>query len=205
MPKSQPTYITVVTGLPRSGTSMAMQMLQAGGVPLCYDEHRPADTDNPHGYYEYEPVKRTRNDTSWVATARGRAVKVVFTLLFELPEDHDYRVIFMRRRLEEVLASQSDMLSRLGSKGSRRSGPELIDVFQRQLTKLDGWLADQPNVRTLDLHYNQVIEDPRSAAGAMNAFLDCRLDEDAMATVVDPSLYRHHRPSSPTSTDPKSP
>ena len=191
MSGSQNSFVTLVTGLPRSGTSMAMQMLQAGGHPLRYDDYRPADTDNPKGYFEYEPVKRTRRDTSWAATARGHAVKVVFNLLYDLPAYLDYRVVFMRRRLEEVVASQSAMLSRLGSNGTNRTAQELVDVYQRQFEKLDCWLAGRPNMVNLNLHFDQVIADPVDAASAINAFLEGHLDEQAMAGMVDPSLYRH--------------
>src|SRR5438046_6429896 len=107
-------YITVVSGLPRSGTSLMMQMLRAGGMPVRTDGFRKADEDNPRGYLEYEPVKRTREDSSWVSDAVGKAVKVVYLLLRDLPDGFDYRVILMRRSLREVLASQSAMLMRSG-------------------------------------------------------------------------------------------
>ena len=102
--------IVVVSGLPRSGTSLMMQMLQAGGMPLLTDGRRAADGDNPKGYCEFEPAKRLKDDASWLGAAEGRAVKLVSALLFDLPPERRYRVIFMTRDLDEVLASQRDLL-----------------------------------------------------------------------------------------------
>jgi len=111
--------ITVVSGLPRSGTSMMMQMLGAGGLAVLTDGKRGADADNPRGYYEYEAVKSLGQDASWLASAGGKAVKIVSALLIHLPDGFDYRVIFMRRPIAEVLASQRAMLDRLGHAGPR--------------------------------------------------------------------------------------
>lgn len=107
--------VTIVTGLPRSGTSMMMRMLEAGGLPVLVDGRRGADIDNPNGYYEFEPVKETRTDASWVEGARGRAVKMVYRLLYDVPAEFRYRVLFMRRDLGEILASQRKMLTRHGA------------------------------------------------------------------------------------------
>src|ERR671934_2987374 len=109
--------IVIVSGLPRSGTSLMMQMLHAGGMPLLIDEQRPPDTDNPNGYWEYEPVKRLQQDNSWMHKAEGKAVKVVSALLQYLPPQHIYKIIFMQRPMQEVLASQAVMLERRGGEG----------------------------------------------------------------------------------------
>src|SRR5947208_15012411 len=111
--------ITIVTGLPRSGTSVMMQMLSAGGLPPLTDGLRQPDEDNPRGYFEFEPVKQIRRDTAWLQLAVGKAVKMVHLLLPELPLDqnHRYRVIMMRRDLSDVLASQNKMLMIKGLTG----------------------------------------------------------------------------------------
>src|SRR3569833_79554 len=111
-------FITVVSGLPRSGTSMMMQMLAAGGMPMLTDGVRGPDPDNPRGYFAFGPVKRTPQDARWLAGAPGKAVKVVHSLLPALPGGYEYRVLFMLRDMHEVLASQDTMLRRLGRCGA---------------------------------------------------------------------------------------
>ena len=182
--------VVIVSGLPRSGTSMMMQMIEAGGVAVLSDARRAADDDNPRGYYEYEPVKATRKDASWVADAAGKVVKVVHLLLMDLPGDHRYRVVFMRRPLEEVLKSQTAMLQRQGQAGANLSPEQLGKAFGQQLDKVAGWLAGQSNFDVLYVEHGQVLADPQAQAGRINAFLGGELDEAAMAAVVDPSLYR---------------
>jgi hypothetical protein len=112
--------IIVVSGLPRSGTSVMMQMLDNGGIPVVTDNIRTADTDNPRGYYEYEQVKKIREDAAWVPATRGKAFKMVSQLLYDLPAQEQYHVIFMERDLDEMLASQEKMLQRLGRKAAPR-------------------------------------------------------------------------------------
>jgi hypothetical protein len=183
-------YLTIVSGLPRSGTSLMMQMLVAGGIPALTDGIRQPDEDNPRGYYEFEPVKHTRVDPSWLAAAAGKAVKMVHLLLYDLPAGHSFHVIFMKRRLEEVLASQRTMLERQGKKGADLSASRLGEVFQGQLNKLDVWLAEQRNFSVRHINYNELIADPAAGVEAINQFLDGGLDTIAMAKAVDPLLYR---------------
>ena len=186
-------FVTVVSGLPRSGTSMMMQMLAAGGMPILSDGARAPDDDNPRGYLEFDPAKRIARDSQWVATAVGRAVKLVHLLLPKLPASFQYRVIFMRRDLNEVLASQQVMLERQGRSGADLSPDRLAEVFQSQLRRVEGWLAAQPNVVTLDVHYHDVVAQPAVQARRVNAFLGDALDEGRMAAAVDPTLYRQRR------------
>jgi hypothetical protein len=184
-------FVTIVSGLPRSGTSLAMQMLRAGGLPVLADAMRAPDADNPAGYLEYQPVLRTATDASWVAQARGHAVKVIYALLRQLPPGFEYRVLWMRRRLEEVMASQEQMLARSGAQaGADLPRERLAAVFATQLAETEAWLAQQPGFRTLVLEYREVVADPPAAAGAIDDFFGGRLDRDAMASVVDPTLYR---------------
>src|SRR6185312_6287356 len=147
VPMPEPRWITVVSGLPRSGTSLMMQMLAAGGIPPLSDGLRSADPDNPRGYFEYEPVKRTKQDDTWTDAAPGKAAKVVYALLKDLPTRHDYRVIWMRRPLDEVIASQRAMLARVGREGARIPDRVLAGRFEAELALTESWLQQQPNFR----------------------------------------------------------
>ena len=185
--------ITVVSGLPRSGTSLMMQMLEAGGLEVMTDQQRAADDDNPRGYYELESVKRLRKDNTWVSDAQGKVIKVIHLLLKELPETFEYRIVFMRRRIEEVLSSQAKMLERQGTKGASLEPGKLAAIFQKQLDELDAWLAQRPQFRVFDVKYHELIAEPQPIARQINAFLGGDLDEQAMVDVVDPSLYRQRK------------
>ncbi len=185
-----PQEIVVVTGLPRSGTSMMMRMLAAGGLPALQDALRPADADNPHGYFEFEPVKATREDPSWLAAAPGRAVKVVHALIRDLPTDRPYAVLVMRRDLGEVLASQRKMLDRSGRQGAGVAADALARVFAAQMAEMGRWLDAHACFRRLDVHYDRVLADPAGQAAAVAAFLH-RGDARAMAGAVDAALYRN--------------
>ncbi len=187
--------IVIVSGLPRSGTSMMMQMLDAGGVPILTDGVREADSDNPQGYYEFEPVKRTREDPSWLAGAPGKAVKMVHLLLKTLPVDRTYRVIVMRRELDEVLASQAVMLERLGRPGASLSPDRLAAVFRRQLEDVTRWMAEQDCFESIEVEHGRVISHPDEQAERVSAFLGGHLDVSAMANVVNPTLHRQRGPT----------
>jgi hypothetical protein len=185
--------VIVVSGLPRSGTSMAMRMLEAGGVPLVQDGERTADEDNPRGYFEDERVKELAEmeDKAWMRRARGRAIKVISYLLKELPTDNNYRVVFMRRNLHEVLASQAKMLDRRGE-GNDTSDEQMIEVFESHLWRTDYFFRrSAPHMERLELHYHEVVADPRGAAEAMSSFLGGGLDVDEMVAAVDRQLYRN--------------
>ena len=187
-------FVTIVSGLPRSGTSLAMQMLRAGGLPVLADDARPPDADNPAGYLEYAPVLRTATDATWVAQAPGHAVKVIYALLRQLPPGFEYRVLWMRRDLEEVMASQRAMLARRGGAPQQESSPvRLASVFAAQLHETERWFAQQAAFRVLALGHRDVVTDARSAAAAIDAFLGGGLDREAMARAVDPALYRQRR------------
>ena len=186
-----PDAVTVVSGLPRSGTSLMMKVLKAGGMPVLTDAARAADDDNPRGYFEFEPVKLTKQDPSWLAAAGGKVVKMVHLLLPDLPPAYAYRVVLMRRDLAEVLASQRKMLDRHGRRGAALPDDQLSRLYTGQLTRVKGWLASQPNFAVLEVSYNDLVSDPAGQAGAVNAFLGGTLNEAAMAAAVDPSLYRN--------------
>jgi len=182
--------IIVVSGLPRSGTSMLMKMLEAGGLEILTDEIRTADDDNPKGYYEFERVKKLEEDKAWLPEARGKAVKVITALLRHLPSDYRYKVIFMRRHMEEILASQRQMLVNRGEPTDRVDDQRLASMFRRHVAQTEAWLNKQPNLETLYVHYSAVLSDSATQAARINEFLGNTLDEKAMVQAVDRRLYR---------------
>ncbi len=188
---TSPQPVVIVSGLPRSGTSMMMKMLEAGGMDLIIDGIRAADEDNPKGYYEFERVKQLdKGDTAWVADARGKAVKVISALLEYLPPENRYKVLFMNRKMPEVLASQRKMLERRGET-SDISDEKLAELLRKHVQQVKLWLAQQPHFEMLDLDYNAMLADPEPWAERVNAFLGGKLDVRAMVEVVDPNLYRN--------------
>ena len=187
-------YVTVVSGLPRSGTSMMMKMLEAGGIPPITDNLRTADDDNPKGYYEFERVKKMpEGDKEWVPEALGKSVKVISALLEHLPAEYPYRVIFMRRKMDEILASQKQMLVRSDKPTDAVSDAKLAEMYARHLAKVEAWLNAQPNVAVLYVDYNTMLKSPQEHAEEVNDFLDERLAVEKMVGVIDPSLYRQRR------------
>ncbi len=184
--------VIVVSGLPRSGTSMAMKMLEAGGVAIVTDGARSADEDNPKGYFEDERVLRLAEgvDKAWLKAARGKAVKVISYLLRHLPADNNYKVVFMRRDITEVLASQAKMLERRGET-SDTSDERIRELFATDLWRAEYFMKHAGNVEPLELHYSEVLADPEGAARRLAAFLGAALDVRKMAEVVDPALYRN--------------
>lgn len=186
-----PPYITVVSGLPRSGTSMMMKMLEAGGIPPVQDGIRSADSDNPKGYYEFERVKQLdKGDTDWVAGAQGKAVKVISALVQHLPPTFDYRVLFMRRDLDEILASQARMLQNR-DEVARVSDDELKTLYNKHVRQVLTWLHEQPSFQVLEVDYNALLRDVTGQLPALAAFLGDTWDSRAGARVVDPALYRN--------------
>lgn len=187
-------YITIVSGLPRSGTSLMMNAITAGGIEPIIDHVRKADEDNPKGYYEFEPVKKTKDNATWLNNASGKVVKMVYRLLYDLPAQHQYRVIFMRRNITEVLQSQNKMLERAGKPPGGISDAQMHVLFTTELNKSARWLTDQPNFKVLYINHRDMIHDGTAQAQKINDFLDEGLNVEAMAAVVDPNLYRNQSP-----------
>jgi hypothetical protein len=188
--------VIVVSGLPRSGTSMMMKMLEAGGLAVVNDGIREADSDNPKGYYEFERVKQLdKGDTDWVESAQGKVVKVISALLAHLPPGYEYQVLFMNRQMDEVLASQRKMLDRRGE-DSKIDDAQLAELLEKHVRKTKAWLSAQPSFSVLEVDYNAVLADPTPFVPEINHFLGGKLDETAMMAVVDPNLYRN-RTSTP--------
>jgi hypothetical protein len=183
--------IAIVSGLPRSGTSLMMQMLAAGGVPILSDGERVADADNPRGYCEWERIKLLPKDPACIAEAEGKAVKVISQLLFALPAGREYRIIFMERPLEEVVASQAEMIRRRGTSGAAVPQAALIAGLRAHLNQVNAWLAQRPELLVHRQEYHHVLRKPFGAAQNVQSFLGIALDVDAMARQMDPSLYRN--------------
>jgi hypothetical protein len=183
--------ITIVSGLPRSGTSLMMQMLVAGGMSALSDGERRADTDNPRGYLEWERIKQLPTDPGCIAEAQGKVVKVISRLLLALPAGHEYRIIFMQRPLPEVLASQDQMLLRRGTYKPGADPAVIAAAFEKHLREVYAWPDGKPYVRMLRIPYQKVLSGPEETAKQLQEFLGIALDVEAMVREVDPSLYRN--------------
>lgn len=182
--------IAIVSGLPRSGTSLMMQMLAAGGMPIVSDGERVADADNPRGYCEWERIKQLPKEPDCIAEAEGKAVKVISQLLFALPAGPEYRIIFMERPLPEVVASQAEMIRRRGTTGANLPEAALIAGLRMHLSQVNAWLAARPGILLHRLSYHDVLRDPAVAVQKIQDFLGREMNVEAMAAQVDQSLYR---------------
>jgi hypothetical protein len=185
--------IAIVSGLPRSGTSMMMKMLEAGGMPVLTDHIRTPDEDNPKGYYEFERVKQIEHDQAWLEDARGKAVKMIAALLKHLPSDYQYKVIFMKRDIYEVLASQRQMLIRRGEAAEGVPDEKMAELFRRHVAQVETWLAAQPCFEVLYVEHGKVLANPLAEAQRVASFLGGDADADRMAQVVDPALHRQRQ------------
>lgn len=195
MKYGEPIY--VVSGLPRSGTSMAMKMLEAGGLDVVTDGNRMADEDNPKGYYEDDRVLNLAEDVdkAWLGESRGKVVKIISYLLSYLPKENNYKIIFMRRNIEEVLASQQKMLERRGEE-DETTDEKMLENYRDHLLLIDRRLRDTQNwahLEAVNIDYKEAVGEPRKAAEKINAFVGGHLDVDKMAAVVDAKLYRNRK------------
>ena len=190
--------VTVVSGLPRSGTSMMMKLIEAGGRAILSDGVRAADEDNPEGYFELEAVKNSRNDASWIEQAGGSAVKVIHLLIPHLPLDRRYKVVMMHRDADEVLASQRKMLERQDREGARLDEAALKGAFAKQLIRIRKYMSKRPCFEVIEMDYNALVADPEPQLLRLVEFLDLPGDVADMLAVIDPSLYRNR-------TDPEKP
>ena len=189
--KDRDQTIIVVSGLPRSGTSLMMNMLAAGGLPVLTDSLRRADDDNPNGYFEFEPVKQLADGQGeWLSEANHKVVKVISALLEYLPKNCRYKVIFMERDLKEILASQRKMLARR-HEATRIGDAEMEEQFQKHLTATKYWLARQPNMDVLYVDYNKMMSGSEDYYQAIADFLAFPLDVPKMRSVPNAQLYRN--------------
>ena len=183
--------ITIVSGLPRSGTSLMMQMLAAGGMTVLSDGEREADQDNPKGYLEWERIKQLPKEPGLIAEAEGKVVKVISQLILSLPDGHKYKIVFMQRPMPEVLKSQDEMLKRRGTYETGGNSAAMGELFQRHLIEVNRWLAAKADTMVLRVHYHRVLREPQAVAEEVTAFLGAALDIQAMVAEVDGSLYRN--------------
>ncbi len=183
--------IIVVSGLPRSGTSLLMQLLNTGGIEVVTDNIRTPDIDNPRGYWEFERVKKTKQDPSWLPDVRGKAVKMVSQLLYDLPATENYRIIFMQRDLDEVITSQEKMLARLGRPAAPRA--DITRAFMMHLTRLHNWLAEQANMFVLPVSFAEMVSHPEQGIVRIDEFVGGRLNVEAAVGTIDPHLYRNRK------------
>jgi len=183
--------IVVVSGLPRSGTSMAMKMLEAGGLRVVTDGLRTADEDNPKGYYEDERVKdlHQAGDKTWLRESRGKVIKIISFLLKSLPDDNNYKVLFMHRNLREIVASQNKMLVRRGEKNDTPD-ERAVALLEEQVRDARFFLR-RPQFEVLELNYRETLDSPRPLALRMAEFVGEPLDVEKMTQVVDVQLYRN--------------
>ena len=187
--------VYIVSGLPRSGTSMIMRMLEAGGMTILTDNIRTADDDNLQGYYEFERVKKLKEgDTAWVEQARGKVVKVISALLEHLPNNYHYKIIFMERDMMEILASQGKMLDRRGKPGKPEEDKTFAAIYEKHLIKVKDWLARQSNLAVIYINYNDLLKKPQVYTEEIQSFLDIPLDLQAMRRVPDERFYRQRNP-----------
>lgn len=183
--------ITIVSGLPRSGTSLMMQMLVAAGMRPLSDGERVADADNPRGYLEWERIKQLPNDPGCIAQAEGKVVKVISRLLLSLPAGHEYRVIFMERPLAEVLASQHEMMRRRGTYKEGANPAAMATAFEKHLREVYAWLEGKTHVKSIRIAYHDVLNEPEEISCKVGEFLGLPLNVEAMMQQVDSSLYRN--------------
>lgn len=193
MISNQLNFITVVSGLPRSGTSMMMQMLKAGGIPVLTDDIRKPNEDNPKGYLEFENVKNLKNDPSFLSNAEGRVVKIISELLPWLPAEHHYKIVFMERELDEVISSQRKMVLRRDGSGEGIDENLLKSLFHKHLIHIKNWITQQNNMESIYINYQQAVSEPEAVSTRLQRYLDSDLKTRQMAAVVDRKLYRQRK------------
>jgi hypothetical protein len=172
---------------------MMMSMLESGGIPVLTDNIRKADEDNLKGYFEYEQVKQIEEDQSWVPMAEGKAVKLISALIKHLPPEYHYKIIFMRRRIEEILASQKRMLERRGELTDTVPDDLMAQLFENHIQEVLTWMNSQPNIDYIEFNYNDALQNPEKNIKRVVDFLDCELDEAKMLKVIEPRLYRQRK------------
>ena len=182
--------IIVVSGLPRSGTSLMMQILQALGVNLFTDNERPSDVSNPKGYYENQKVKSLENDTSWIKDVQGKAIKVISPLIIYLPEDFCYKIIFMQRNYDEIIASQEKMLNSTNKKETNLNSETLKTILKKDTNQAFQWIHKNKNAEMLEINFNELIENPKTGITKISHFLDIKASLIKAIKVVDKKLYR---------------
>jgi len=188
--------VIVVSGIPRSGTSLVMQMLATGGVDIATDNIRKADRDNPKGYFEVEKVKKLKNDANWLKDIKGKTIKIISPLLYHVLPTLRYKIIFVQRNMQEILDSQNKMYQRLQKNTPDIEDSVLAEKFNLHLKKIQDWIKKMNNIECLYVHYREILNDPFGHAQKIQEFLHLPLDIEAMSNVVDASLYRNRKEKS---------
>lgn len=171
-----------------------MKMLEATGFNILTDNFRTADENNPGGYYEFERVKKLKEgDFDWLPLASGKVVKIISALLEFLPNRYQYKIIFMSRDMDEILASQKRMMVRNGKPDDQISDEKLAEVYEKHLKKVEAWLERQPNMSILYVSYNHILQNPQPSLSQINQFLGGNLNVKAMLQEIDHKLYRERR------------
>jgi len=183
--------ITVVTGLPRSGTSLMMQILKAGEIEILTDNIRQPDLNNPRGYFEFEKVKALQNDNTWLSEAEGKAVKIIIQLVPYLPLNFDYSIIVMKRNTDEIILSQEKMIDNLGGRKASVNNDILKKVFENQLNKGEEYINTNKNFKKFVVDFNELLSGKKEIIENLNMFLDKKLNLDNSLNIIDKSLYRN--------------
>lgn len=179
--------IIIVSGLPRSGTSMMMQMLSSGGLETLTDDVRLQDINNPKGYFEYEKVKSLAQDASWLHVAQGKVVKIIAQLIPFLPNEFNYKIIMMHRDINEILVSQQKMLG----KDTTIIPFALGDIFTKQLQQTELFISNQPTMEAISIQYKEAINSPIEQVNKIASFLNRDLNLNEMMASIDKNLYRN--------------
>ena len=184
--------IIIVSGLPRSGTSMMMRILEAGGIEPLTDGIREADVNNPGGYYEFERVKKLPDgNIEWLKHAEGKAVKIIASLVPHLPPRYNYKIIFMKRAMDEILASQKDMLSDRDKDVENVNEQKLRTLYNKHISEVLYYMEEQSNIKFIEVDYSGVVKNPREQMEGIEKFVEVDMDIDDMVDVVNPKLYKH--------------
>lgn len=185
--------IIVVSGLPRSGTSMMMQILNALNVQLYTDNHRPADKSNPRGYYEHQDVKKLENDSTWLKYVKGKAVKIISPLLIHLPKNFQYKIIFMLRDINEIIHSQNKMLNN-SAKNEEPTNPQILKtIFDKNILQIKKWQKENPNAKILYLNYVDFLNKAEDEVKKIQPFLNLEITPVNLSHIISRDLYRSRK------------
>lgn len=179
--------IFVVSGLPRSGTSMMMQMLEAAGMDLVFDSERPVDENNPRGYFEFEKVKFLGKENKWLEGIKGKAIKILFHQLQYLPAYLNYKIIFMKREMDKIIISQNKMLKSYGKPVSEEND-HIKSVFNKELEQIKRWLNEQENIDVLYIKYEDVLTSTNDIAKEVARFVNVEPALEKMCKIVNPAF-----------------
>ena len=177
--------VTIVCGLQRSGTSLIMQMLEAGGVQVMKSDHKPADIHNPKGYYELSEAQLLAQGAGFLKHCTGKAVKVYAHFLPHLPPDYNYKIIYIHRDVYEIIKSQNIMGGNTGA-----AHFSTAQALENRREKALGWIRQTPGISLLELDYREVVNHPEIHAESIASFMESELNIHDMTMAVDKSLYR---------------